>query len=354
MNNSDFLNFEWSISAGGDGDISTVFDKDGNLKFNIFAISKEGSNADFINSFCDIGRRMLNDPNCNKQYQTYVSNSAAFKFFCCNDTKCCPDNVSTCTDKPKCSTVCTQEAANCMLSKGEFVSNSYNYQNFNPASLDIEENSSKMMDYCSFGDDIIAANCKVDKYHPQASNNQGIVLNPGNAIPKTASGIYKQYCAMNPACLKEIGKFNKGQWEYQNNAWNILSGSEWDPMASMANCSLPTSDPNYLDSCVLTSNGTKLADFCEMGTNLYQNKCFDTYTVNPNDDYASTYPPIQYDPSYLTMCCTMGLGDDKICNLDPNVVKQLPNVLPVESKSGTDTNKEIYQYLKGRNLVLQK
>jgi hypothetical protein len=353
LNNSDFRNFEWSIASGAEGDVSSVFDSDGNLKFNIFAISENGSNADFINSFCDVGRRMLDDPNCNKQYQTYVSESAAFKFFCCNDTNCCPDNVASCTNKPKCSTVCTKEAANCMLSKGEFVSNSYNYQNFNPSALNIDSEADKMMDYCSFGDDIINENCKIDKYHPKSPNNQGVVLNPGNPIPVTASGIYNQYCSMNPACVKQIGKLNDYQWSHQNDARSILNNEPWDPLATISSCTGRPSDDNYLDTCSLTSNGTSLLNFCELSNSIIANKCFDTYTVNPNDPNASDHPPIPYDPTYITMCCPNGLGDDKVCDIDPNIMRQLSNIVPAADKAH-ETNRTVYQYLKGRNLKLQK
>jgi hypothetical protein len=159
---------------------------------------------------------------------------------------------------------------------------------------------------------------------------------------------------MNPACLKQIGKYNTDQWSYQRNAWDILSGSEYDPISNMTQCTGNPSDDNFLDTCKLTSNGTKLIEFCDMGTNLYQNKCYDTFTVDPNDDHASSYPPIQYDPSYITMCCGLGLGDDKLCDTNPDVVKQLVNILPDESESGTKTNQAVYQYLKRRNLKLQK
>lgn len=409
LNNSDFLNYEWSIAGPKGGDdltsdptgkesLKTVFDKNGNLKFNIFAIDQQGSNADFLNAFCDTGRRMLADPNCNKEYQNYVANSAAFKYFCCNDTNCCPDNVPECSGKPKCSTVCTQAAADCVLSKGEFVQGSYNYQNFNPASLTNESNLNGMMDYCSFGDDLIAQGCKIDKYHPQAPDNTAYVLNPWDPTPSTPAGTYKQFCAMNPACLKQIGKFNKGQWEYQGDAFDILSGSEFNPVSRLAQCSsnpstaypetcVPACTPEvsaeykelcdscvtdptsedckmcstqqcvndcntsmYLQSCKLTENGTRLTDWCDMGTNLYQNKCYDTFTVNPLDDNASNYPPIQYDMPYTTMCCGLGLGDEKLCDTNPNVMSQIPNVL----SDKRETNKSAYQYLMARRLKLQK
>jgi hypothetical protein len=353
LNNSDFRNLEWSISSGEDGNLSTVFGKDGQLKFNIFAISKEGGNADFINSFCDIGRRVISDPNCTKEHQNYVSNSAAFKYFCCNDTNCCPDYDTGCTGKPKCSTVCTQDAANCVLAKGEFVSGSYNFQNFNAASLDIESNLSKMMDYCSFGDDVIVSNCKVDQYHPKSPETQSFIVNPRDPTPETAAGIYSKYCAMNPACLKQIGKFNDGQWSYQYDAWDILSGSEYDPIGRMSECSGSPSDENYLDTCKLNSNGTKLVEFCELGTNLYQNKCYDTFTVDPANDHDSSYPPIQYDMPYLTMCCNLGLGDEKLCNVDTSVMRQVPAILPPADKK-YETNKDAYQYLMQRKLKLQK
>ena len=351
INNSDFLNYEWTLASDNTGSVSSVFNPDGTLKFNIYALD-DGTNANFVNAFCDVGRRIMNDSSCPTETLNYVSNSAAFKYFCCNDTPFCPDGLSSCSGKPNGSTVCTTDAANCMVSKGEFVSGSYNFQNFNSASLDNPGNLAKMMDYCSFGDDLISSNCKVDKYHPSSPAETAYPLS-SNDPTVTSASIYKQYCAMNPACLKQIGTFNRGQWSYQYDAWNVLTGSEYDPLGRMATCTGNPASDNYLDTCELNSNGKSLVEFCDLGTNLYQNKCYDTFTVDPTDEHASNYPPIQYDMSYLTLCCNMGLGDDGLCNVNSDVVKKIPLILPDSSRK-EDTNKTVYQYLKTKGLKLQK
>lgn len=401
-NNSDFIGYEWTIASGADGNVSNIFSADGNLKFNIFAVD---SNPTILNAFCDTGRRMLADPNCLPQYQDYVSNSPAFKYFCCNDTACCPDHSKTCVGKPKCLSKCTQAAANCLLSKGEFVSNSYNYTNFNDASLSEDENVKKMLDYCSFGDDLIAADCSIDRYHPSASRDTAYVLNPGSPTPKTPASIYNQYCNSNPACLAQRGKYNAKQWSYQYNYNGVSHGNDnnlnlsectGNPSETHPECNglcTPeesayykdgitscTTNPDstecndkakkecvddcnlamYNSTCKISENGRKFTDFCDMGTNLYQNKCYDNYTVDPSNDNAASYPPITYDMSYIGLCCPYNskdnsslLGDKDVCNTNPNVMSQIQGIVP-DSQHAHDTNKTIYKYLKGHNLKIQK
>ena len=361
LNFSAFKNSEWNIASGSKANVSSVFEDDGTLKFNIYSM-KNDDNRYMLTGFCDRGREILEDPNAMKATQEYVANSAAYKFYCCNDNQCCPDNVPTCTNKPKCSTVCSKAASSCMQNKGQFISDSYDYQNINTGTFfDNEQNLNKFMDYCVYADDVAAADCKVDKYHPKSPVDTSLVLNPGAPEPVHASKIYQNYCTANPSCLPGIGKLNTDRWAYQTLAYDYFNPNrtdDWDFVSTIATCdnSKQSADTwqDWLASCVLNGNGERLVDYCNTGTVIQQNKCYDIIQVDPNNDTEATYPPIKYDPSYISLCCGLGLGDANVCNVDNNLVKNVAkNSLPAATNK-IDFNKNFYRYAKNHNIVLQK
>ncbi|MDD4931379.1 MAG: hypothetical protein PHG66_04530 [Candidatus Colwellbacteria bacterium] len=310
LNNSKFMNMEWNLAAGGDGNISTVFAKDGTLKFNIYSAEDNGN---FINAFCDTGRQMLADTSCPSSMTDYVTKSAAFNFFCCNQ--------SPCTTVSGCSAVCTPAASQCLIDKGHFVSSSWNIQNFNPGSLDNDQNLAMIQDYCTFADQVIAEDCAMDQYHPHYASTQSTGW--CDTHPSAPSCLYNQWCSgKSNQCLAAIGKFNTGQWNYQNMAYDmaIFPTANYNPMSSFADCPNPANFDTteaYLAACKLSANGTALLNYCNNAEYIATNGCDTNTRINMSDSNAMNYPPTAKSITYLTVCCPLGLGDPATCNVDP-------------------------------------
>lgn len=337
INNSNFRNYEWNLAAGEDGDVSKIYDKNGSLKFNIYSAN---TNSDFIYGFCDLGRQMLADENCSKDYKKYVSQSNAFKFYCCNDKPCCPKGGDPSCVGPPCEETCTEEAASCVTGKGEFVSSSWSKMNFNDASLDIPENVDSMLDYCSFGNDVIDQNCSVDKYHPLSTSPY--IMNPQDTDPKSPAKLYSKYCKMNPACLKKLGEYKSEQSRLQKDAYPVIKSNDQQAFIN----SISSNDEN--NNQVINSNGESLINFCENGDSLYNNKCFDNYNVDPNNESDANYPPIEYDPTYLGLCCINSLGKNEICDRVNTV--EFEKYTKTMTGEPASLNKDFYRYFKNRNI----